>query len=106
MWPFNSLKKNNIDDKPKLADEYIVDHHVGATVMINGRKANLWLATPMGGEKTEYFLVDRELCWNYMCMLSNNKIPFVPSPYEFRFRIIDLTQFHVKDKYAWVFKTL
>lgn len=92
----------------RLAPSYTNVHSAGFAFEVNGRPVNLWVATAPNG-KTEYFVMDHELCWNRMCMIGNNHMQFRPNPNEFVYDDVDLSDVFApaKDvKKAWLFYTL
>ena len=100
--------RSKSSDRRELASYYTEVHSAGFAFEIKGRLVNLWEATTPNGEK-EYFVMDHEICWNTMCSISNNHRPFRPSPNDFVYKEIDLSEVYgpAKDvKKAWVYYTL
>lgn len=92
--------------KRKLASVYTNIHSMGGAFEIKGKEANLWVATNPKGDK-EYFVIDREICWNSMCLYSRRG-EFRPHPDDFVLQRVDFKICGVVEevKKAWFFRTL
>ncbi len=101
------LFKRNRSRKGKLASDYTNLHSTGGLFEMRGREANLWEATNPRGD-IEYFVIDRAICWNAMCMYGRRG-HFSPDPDDFVFKEVDLSivpGFGKDVKEAWVYSTL
>ena len=104
MGIFNFFKNN----RSKLDSNYTEVFPIGLLLKIKGRDANLWVATNPKGKK-EYFIMDAKICWNTMCMISNNHMDFNPNPDDFVYSDFDVYKVYMPAKgikKAWIFHTL
>lgn len=104
---FDLLK---FSSKRTLASCYTDVHSVGFSFHIDGVMGNLWEATNPKGKK-EYFLMPHDICWNSMCRISNNHMPFKPDKNDFVLvdadLYVDLSEIYTPakdEKKVWVFK--
>ena len=104
---FDIFKRKGVRRK-ELSSYYTDVHSAGFAFKVKGRDANLWIGTNPKGE-VEYFVLDREICWNAMCGISNTLSPFIPDPDDCVYHDIDVSQILRTDKVvnkAWFFITL
>jgi len=108
MSVFDFLK-NYRSNSGTLASYYTDVHPAGFAFHIDGILGNLWEATNPKGKK-EYFIMPHDVCWNAMCSISNNHMPFRPDPNDFLLDdadlYVDLSEIYApaKDvKKVWVY---